>query len=253
MLTSCEAGRLRGVRKLDERFVQVLEWRGSEKERWTRSMVSLQWKKHMYIDQTLRHYLDDLASAQPAPGGGSAAAVSGAMGAALASMVCRLTLGKEVYAEVQQEIEGLLRQTENLRLRFQQLMQEDIEAYGRLSSCYKMPRETSEERAARGAAIQKQLVEAALVPLEMAERAAELIQCCQRIAEIGNVTVLSDVMTGAILASSAGEGAALMVRINLRPMKNEELVAELGGRLSRAQALIAEEVQRVSSIVGGRA
>ncbi len=207
----------------------------------------------MNIDQTLQNYLDDLASSQPAPGGGSASALSGAMGAALASMVCRLTLGKEAYAGVQQEIEGLLSQTEKLRLRFQQLVQEDVEAYGQLSACYKLPRETSEERAARTAAIQKQLVEAALVPLEVVESAAELIQCCQRIAEIGNATVLSDVATGAILASSAGEGAALMVRINLRSMKNEALVAELGERLSKALTLISEGVQRVRRIVGGRA
>jgi formiminotetrahydrofolate cyclodeaminase len=207
---------------------------------------------NMYIDQTLQRYLDDLASAQPTPGGGSTAALSGAMGAALASMVCRLTLGKEAYAGAQQEIEGLLRQTEHLRLRFQQLMQEDIEAYGRLSACYKMPHETIEERAARTAAIQKQLVEAALVPLEVAERAAELMQYCQRIAEIGNTTVLSDVATGAILALSAGEGAALMVRINLRAMKNFEQVVELGERLNKALTLIADGVRRVSSTVGGR-
>lgn len=206
----------------------------------------------MYIDQTLQRYLDDLASSQPTPGGGSASALSGAMGAALASMVCRLTLGKEAFASVQQEIEDLLKQTEALRLRFQQLVQEDIEAYGRLSASYKMPRGTGEERAARTAAIQKQLVEAALVPLEIAERAAELMQCCQRIAEIGNTNVLSDVATGALLASSAGEGAALMVRINLRAMKDDKLVTDLGGRLGKALTLITQGGQRVTSIVGGR-
>ena len=207
---------------------------------------------NMYIDQTLQHYLHDLASSQPAPGGGSAAALSGAMGAGLASMVCRLTLGKEAYAGVQQEIEGLLRQTEKLRLKFQQLMQEDIEAYGRLSASYKLPRETGEERATRSTTIQERLVEAALVPLEVTECAAELIKCCQRIAEIGNATMLSDVVMGAILASSAGEGAALMVRINLRAMKNEKLVAEWGERLRGALILISEGVQRVRSIVGSR-
>jgi formiminotetrahydrofolate cyclodeaminase len=206
----------------------------------------------MYIDQTLQGYLDDLASSQPTPGGGSASALSGAMGAALASMVCRLTLGKEAFAGVQQEIEDLLKQTEALRLRFQQLVQEDIEAYGRLSASYKMPRETGEERAARTAAIQKQLVEAALVPLEIVERAAELMQCCQRIAEIGNTNVLSDIATGALLASSAGEGAALMVRINLRAMKDDKLVTDLGERLGKALTLITQGGQRVTSIVGGR-
>ena len=207
----------------------------------------------MYTDQPLQDYLHALASENSTPGGGSAAALSGAMGAALASMVCRLTLGKEAYAGVRQEIEELLRRAENLRSRFQQLFQEDIEAYGRLSASYKLPRETSEERTVRGSAIQEQLVEAALVPLEVAERAAELVQCCQRIAEIGNAAVLSDVAIGAILASGAGEGAALLVRFNLRAMKNDELVAGLGKRLSGALALISEGRQRVTAIVGERA
>src|SRR5260370_27131385 len=122
-------------------------------------------RMRMYIDQTLQHYLDDLASSQPTPGGGSASALSGAMGAALASLVCRLTLDKEAYAGVQQEIDELLKRTENLRLRFQQLMQEDIEAFGRLSASSKLPHETSEEHAARSGAIQEQLVGATLVPL----------------------------------------------------------------------------------------
>jgi len=82
----------------------------------------------MYMEEKLHRYLDDLASAQPVPGGGSTAALSGAMGAALASMVSRITMAKEAYADLQQEIEELLRRTEYLRSRFQQLMQEDIEA-----------------------------------------------------------------------------------------------------------------------------
>ena len=206
-----------------------------------------------YMEETLQRYLDDLSSVQPVPGGGSTAALSGAMGAALASMVCRITMGKEAYADVQQEIEELLRRTEYLRSRFQQLMQEDIEAYGRLAACYKLPHETSEERKYRTDMIQKQLVEAALAPLEVAECAAELILCCQRIAEIGSITVLSDVATGAILASCAGEGASFMVRINMRSLKNDKLVAELGDRLNTALAIIAEGVEQATNIVGGRA
>src|SRR6266487_2453205 len=185
----------------------------------------------MYMEEKLHHYLDDLASAQPVPGGGSTAALSGAMGAALASMVCRITMAKEAYAD----------------------LQEDIEAYGRLAASYKLPRETGDERKYRTDMIQKQLIEAALVPLEVAECAAELILCCQRIAEIGSTTVLSDVVTGAILASCSGNGAALMVRINLRSSKNDKLVVELEDRLNTALAIIAEGVEQVTNIAGGRA
>lgn len=207
----------------------------------------------MYVDQPLRQYLDDLAAAKSTPGGGSASALSGAMGAALASMVAGFSVGKAEYADVQQEIEGLLQKTEKLRDRFEQLMQEDIDAYGRLSASFKMPHETDEERAKRSKAIQAQLVEAALVPLEMAEGAAELSKYCRRIAEIGNKNVLSDVATGAALASSAGAGAAWMVRANLRAMKDLELVNVLSDRLSVALDDITECSQQITGIVGSRA
>src|SRR5690349_588878 len=174
----------------------------------------------MYLEKPLYTYLDDLASDRPTPGGGSTAALSGAMGAALACMVARLTVGKADYAAVQSEIEALIARGEQLRARFQELIQADIDAYGRLSASFKLPRTTAEEKAARTLAIQAQLVEAALVPLEMAERAAELIQICQRIAEIGNKNVLSDIATAGSLAVAAGSGASCMVRTNTQLLKD---------------------------------
>jgi len=207
----------------------------------------------MYLDKPLQNYLDELASAQPTPGGGSAVALSGAMAAGLACMVAQLTLGKADYAAVQQEIEELVQQTETLRVRFQRLMQEDIEAYGRLSATFKLPRTTSEEKATRTKAIQAQLVEAALVPLEVVERTAELVQHLLRIAEIGNAKVLSDIATGTALASGAGTGASWMVLVNLRTMKDLEKVNELSNRLSAALDTIAAYSQQVVNKVGERA
>src|SRR6266581_7194403 len=87
----------------------------------------------MYFDKPLQTYIDELASSQPTPGGGSASALSGALGAALASMVARLTLNKSEYADVHEQIEVLLQQTEAIRERFQLLMQADIDVYGLLS------------------------------------------------------------------------------------------------------------------------
>src|SRR5215831_3043919 len=194
----------------------------------------------MYIEETLHRYLDDLASAQPSPGGGSTAALSGAMSAALASMVCRITLAKQAYVALHPELEALLSQTEYLRNRFQQLMQADIEAYGKLAASYKLPRETEQERTYRSGEIQKQLVEAAVVPLEVVEGSASLVSLCQRIAEISSSSILSDVETAAILASSSGQGAAFMVRINVHSIKNATLGAELKVRLNMALASIVE-------------
>lgn len=206
----------------------------------------------MYLNQPLQTYLDDLASARSTPGGGSASALSGAMGAGLAAMVTRLTIDKVDYAHVRQEMETLLVQIEQLRPRFQQLMQEDIDAYARLSATFKLPKETPEQRLTRTKAIQERLVDAALVPLEVAESAAQLIQYCQRIAEIGNVNVLSDIATGALLTASAGNGAAWMVRVNTRSLKNETLAKELDGRLQAALERIDEKSQQIRRLVEER-
>ena len=207
----------------------------------------------MYIDQPLQTYLNELASSQSTPGGGSAAALSGAMAAALACMVCQLTLGKEKYAAVQDEISELLATAEEQRQRFQQLMAEDITAYGNLSQSLKLPKNSDEERQTRFAAIQKGLIEAALVPLEMSERAVAVAKICERVAEIGNVNVLSDIAAAAMLAASSGTAAAWMVRVNLANLKNEEILATLSKRLSGSLDEITSRCQRVTTIVGERA
>lgn len=207
----------------------------------------------MYSDQPLQHYLDDLASSTPMPGGGSASALSGAMGAALASMVARLTLGKTEYAGIQQEIESLVPQSEQLRLRFLLLLQEDIAAYQNLSAAYKLPRTTDEERTVRSKAIQTQLLEATHVPLHMVEAAAELTNICKRVAQIGNPRLLSDLGVGATLAASAGNAAAWIVNANLHRMKDPELTHLLSDRLSKALNIIAENSTQIPTIVGQRA
>jgi formiminotetrahydrofolate cyclodeaminase len=207
----------------------------------------------MYIEESIQHYLDELASAQPTPGGGSASALSGALGAALASMVCRLTPGKAGYEDVQSEIEQIWEQTERLRARFAQLLQEDIAAYGQLAAAYRMPRGTDEERGKRAATIQQRLTAAARVPLEVVEGAATLTSLCRRLAEIGNVNVLSDILAATALERAAAEGAAAMVRINLRPMKNAQLAVELEERLAKAWQSVEQGRLDVVAIVGRRA
>lgn len=207
----------------------------------------------MYSNQLLQRYLDDLASSMPMPAGGTASALSGAVGAALASMVAQLTLGKTGYAEVQPEIDALLQQSERLRTHFQYLMQEDIAVYEKFSACYKLPRTTEAERALRGKAIQAQLVEATLIPLQMVEDAAALVQLCRRVAQIGNARILSDLGVGATLAASAGTAAAWIVRANLHLMQDSELIHILSGRLSKALDVIAETSAQIPAIIGGRA
>jgi len=175
------------------------------------------------------------------------------MAAALTCMVCRLTLGKEKYADVQEEISTLLEQAEEQRQRFQQLMTEDITAYTRLSACFKMSRDDEDQRRMRADAIQLCLHEAALVPLEMSERAVQVALICERVAEIGNANVLSDIGAAAMLAASAGTSAAWMVRVNLKSLQDEKAVETLSGRLALALDGITSHCQRVTAIVGERA
>ncbi|MBV9691498.1 MAG: cyclodeaminase/cyclohydrolase family protein [Ktedonobacteraceae bacterium] len=207
----------------------------------------------MYLEKPLIDYLNDLTSSQPTPGGGSAAALSGAMAAGLANMVVQLTLGKTKDASLDQELERIAQHIEELRLRFQLLMQQDIEAYGRLSAAFKMPRASDEERELRSRQIQKQLFDAALVPLEITEHAATLLRYCQRVAEIGNVNVLSDVAVSTLLAASAGNGASWMVLTNLKMMKDQAQVGVLRERLNVALATIVTANHQVMKIVGDRA
>ena len=204
------------------------------------------------IDVPVHTYLDDLASAQPAPGGGSTAALSGAMAAALVCMVARLTLDKPEYAAVQAEVQTIIQQVEQIRSRFQQLVQDDIVAYGHLSAAFKLPRTSPQEKEERTSSIQSRLVSAALVPLEMAERAAQLMQHCQRIAEIGNKNVLSDIGVAALQTSTAATSAAWMVRVNLHSLKDQERADEIITRLNAALQQVSTGSQQVVSTIGAR-
>jgi formiminotetrahydrofolate cyclodeaminase len=206
----------------------------------------------MYNEKPLQQYLDDLASGQSTPGGGSASALSGAMAAALASMVSRLTLGKPGYEEVQSEIETIILQTERARKRFTALQEEDISAYGRLSAAYKMPRGTEDERAARSKAIQEHLTGAALVPLEVVETSAHLSSFFMRLAEVGNATVLTDLETAVMLANAAAMSAAAMVLVNLHSMRDTALVNQLQARLAAALNRVTENGQQAVEIAGRR-
>jgi methenyltetrahydrofolate cyclohydrolase len=196
-------------------------------------------------DLTVEQFLDALASKNPTPGGGGGAAVAGALAAALASMVCNLTLGKDKYAAVQGDIQGMLAKTEALRHRLTALVQADEEAYGVLSAAYKLPKETADEKKARTAAIQDALINATATPMDIAVACVEVLQLCGPVAEKGNVSAVSDAGVAALLAEAGLRSAALNVLINLAAIKNEEFVAESRRRLNgllRGKALLKERI-----------
>jgi len=187
-------------------------------------------------DKPITNFLDELASNAPAPGGGSVASLGGALGAALVSMVCNLTLGKKGYEDVQGDIEDLLVQAEALRAELTGLLEEDVKAYTGYSVAAKLPRTTDEEKAARAEAMQAALQVATDVPLQIAEAAVKVMDLCMPAAEKGNKWAVSDAGVAVLMAEAALRSAALNVLINLGSLKDLEFAAE---RRARLESLLA--------------
>jgi formiminotetrahydrofolate cyclodeaminase len=169
----------------------------------------------MYVKGPIVDFLDKLASSAPEPGGGSASALAAAIGAALVSMVANLTIGKEKYADVQDQIKTLVDGSEKVRTRLQELVQEDTEVYGVLAKAFKMPRGTEEEKTKRNDAIQAACKEATMVPYAIAGQCLEVAKLSEVAADIGNVNAVSDAGVAALLAEACAQCAALNVKINL--------------------------------------
>ena len=169
----------------------------------------------MTKEQQIEVFLDELASSASTPGGGGAAAIMGAMGAALVSMVCNLTIGKEKYADVEEELKGVLDQAESLRARLTNMIQADVEVFNRVMASYRLPKGTDEEKAARSAEIQEALKAATDVPLECAKACAEVIALSRTAAEKGNLNVISDAGVAVMAGYAALKSAALNVNINI--------------------------------------
>lgn len=174
----------------------------------------------MIVEQPVTTFLDALASSAATPGGGSAAAIMGAMGAALVSMMCNLTIGKKNYAEVEGEMRAVLDETESLRRRLADMVAEDIAAFDGLMAAYGLPKDTDAQKAQRSAAIQTGLKAATIAPLACARASAEVIALAQRAAMVGNTHVISDAGVGALAAQAALRSAALNVYINVPSLKD---------------------------------
>jgi formiminotetrahydrofolate cyclodeaminase len=177
-------------------------------------------------DKTIKTFLDELASNVPAPGGGSVAALSGALGAGLISMVCNLTLGKPKYAAVENDITAMLKKSESLRQELTGLVEADVQAYTALNQTMKMPKDTDEQKAIRAKAMDKALKAATDVPMRVAEACVNIMALCPEAAEKGNTGAVSDVGVGILMAEAGLRSAALNVLINLKIIKDEKFVSE---------------------------
>jgi len=200
------------------------------------------------VERTLRAFSDDLASDAPVPGGGSAAAYAGAMGAALAAMVARITAKKEGSSDSP----DFIGEMDRLRGELLRLVDADSAAYARVAEAMRLPSKTEEEKRARTDRLQAALVTASEVPLEVAKTARRLLEACERSVASASPMTASDIGVGALLAETALRGAALNVMINLASIKDPAQVKLLSEDLDRTLDGSEEQRKRITDFVESR-
>lgn len=205
----------------------------------------------MFTERTVADFLDALASSEPTPGGGSTAALAGALAAGLVSMVCQLTIGKRRFRDVEAALQEILAQAEALRQRMGELMERDAAAYTSVMGAYRLPNHTPEEQQHRQSVMQKALEEATLVPLEIAEGCAQILELALPAAELGNPWAVSDAGAAALLAEAALYAALLNVHINLRNQQDTPLAADARHRMDDLTAR-AKQKERILELVHQR-
>lgn len=204
----------------------------------------------MLTKKTVSAFLDELASPSPAPGGGSVAALSGALGAALTTMVCNLTIGKKKYVDVEGEMKKIKAEAEALRSKFTELIDQDTLAFNKVMEAYALPKDSDAQKALRSAAITAATKEATLVPLEVMKHCIDAIALAQQVASSGNANSVSDAGVGALMLHAACEGAALNVKINLNGLTDSDFIGwkadEVESLLKTSRMMLEETMDMVA-------
>lgn len=174
------------------------------------------------VEQTVASFVDLMGSDAPAPGGGSAAALEGALGAALTAMVCALTQGKKKYAEYAEQACEVGKKADALKARYVDVIDRDTQAFNAVSAVFQMPKDTDEQKAARAAAMQEALKGCTKTPFEMMELALETLELTDSIVGRSNDSAASDLGCAALSLKAAVQGAWLNVLINIGGLKDQE-------------------------------
>lgn len=185
----------------------------------------------MLVDKTIKDYVNQVASNEPAPGGGSVSALVGSLGAALTSMVGNLTIGKKAYEKLDEvhrkELDENLVKVQDSIKKLNVFVDKDTEAFNKVMESFKLPKETEEEKRARSLAIEEATKGALETPLECAKECLEVLRLQKTFASYGNPNAITDVGVGALLAYSGLEGALFNVKINLAGLKDEKYIKNI--------------------------
>ena len=199
----------------------------------------------MMLDKKFTDFMTELSSAAPVPGGGGASAAVGTLAVALGAMVANLTTGKKKYAQYEDDIQRILKDSEKLMQEIAELADEDAKAFEPLAKAYGLPKETEEEKAYKEKVLEEVLQGATLAPLHIMEKVYEAVALIEEVAEKGSKIAISDAGVGAAFAQAALKGASLNVFINTKLMKNRERAEELNGK---ANSLLKDGISRTDAI-----
>ncbi len=200
----------------------------------------------MLKNQSLVAFSDALASKDPVPGGGSVAALAGALAASLTEMVANLTIGKKKYAGAEETMVEIAREMSVARKELLDLIDRDAESFDGVMAAFKMPKETEDEKTRRKEAIQAATKEATEVPLGVAEAAFHLIPAIDSVIEQGNQNAVTDGAVAMMMTRTAVLGALYNVAINLDGLEDEPYVAD---KRKRVQELREQIVRREAEIL----
>lgn len=190
-----------------------------------------------FTNYSCAEFVRVLASKEPVPGGGGAAALTGAVGMALGNMVGSLTLGKKKYAGVQEEITALKEKADRLQDKLLELVRRDAEVFAPLSRAYGLPKDTAEQKAEKARVMEAALREACSVPMEIMEQCCAAIELHREFAAKGTAIAISDVGCGVAMCKAALQAASLNVFINTRSMADRACAEEIN---QKADKLLAE-------------
>ena len=181
----------------------------------------------MTEEKKICEYLEVLSSKAPVPGGGGASALAGALGNALGQMVVNLTVGKKKYAEVEEEMQEYLERLKTMQQEFLHLSDRDAEVIAPLAECYRLSSATPEEKEHKETVMEEKLLDASMVPVEIMEKALELLEILDVLADKGSRMAVSDVGVAVQFTRTALLGAVMNVYINTKSMKNREKAEEI--------------------------
>lgn len=206
----------------------------------------------MLITKSVQDFITELAADSAAPGGGSAAALAGCLGAALTKMVCNLSLDEAKFGAVLPEIQAIQSQAADLLTKLTRAVDEDAAAFNEVMAAYKLPKATEEEKTARLAAIQQSMKKAALLPLGVAGDCLEVLKLAGRILPIGNVNAASDAAVSGLMAYAALQGAIYNVKINLGSIKDADFcqdtrqkIAAISDAAKKENAALTAAVEKI--------